>query len=69
MRRESGFGQTDSTPERQLLISIVERNAVPGLIDAQKAQLDLWLFEHATNPDHVVPSSDVKNSALARIRR
>jgi putative addiction module component (TIGR02574 family) len=49
--------------------SIVERNAVPGPTEAQKAELDRRLLEHAANPDDAVPWSEVKASALARIRR
>ena len=49
--------------------SIVERNAVPGPTEAQKAELDRRLSEHAANPDDVVPWSEVKDSALTRIRR
>jgi putative addiction module component (TIGR02574 family) len=48
---------------------IVERNAVPGPTEAQKAELDRRLSEHATHPDDVVPWSEVKDSALTRIRR
>jgi putative addiction module component (TIGR02574 family) len=49
--------------------NIVERNAVPGPTEAQKAELDRRLSEHAAHPDDVVPWSEVKDSALARIRR
>jgi putative addiction module component (TIGR02574 family) len=49
--------------------NIVERNAVPGPTEAQKAELDRRLLEHAANPDDVVPWSEVKDSALARIRQ
>ena len=49
--------------------NIVERNAVPGPTEAQKAELDRRLSEHAASPDAVVPWSEVKDSALARIRR
>ena len=49
--------------------NIVERNAVPGPTEAQKAELDRRLSEHAANPDDVVPWSEVKDSALTRIRR
>ena len=44
--------------------SIVERNAVPGPTEAQKAELDRRLLEHAANPDDVVPWSEAKASAL-----
>lgn len=49
--------------------NIVERNAVPGPTEAQKAELDRRLSEHAARPDDVVPWSEVKDSALTRIRR
>jgi putative addiction module component (TIGR02574 family) len=49
--------------------SIVERDAVPGPTETQKAELDWRLSEHAANPDDVVPWSEVKDSALTRIRR
>jgi putative addiction module component (TIGR02574 family) len=34
--------------------NIVERNAVPGPTEAQKAELDRRLSEHAAHPDDVV---------------
>ena len=49
--------------------NIVERNAVPGPTEAQKAELDRRLSEHAAHPDDVVSWSEVKDSALTRIRR
>jgi putative addiction module component (TIGR02574 family) len=49
--------------------NIVERNAVPGPTEAQKAELDRRLSEHAAHPNDVVPWSEVKDSALTRIRR
>ena len=49
--------------------TIVERNAVPGPTEAQKAELDRRLSEHAASPDDVVPWSEMKDTALARIRR
>ena len=49
--------------------NIVERNAVPGPTEAQKAELDRRLSEHVAHPDDVVPWSEVKDSALTRIRR
>jgi putative addiction module component (TIGR02574 family) len=49
--------------------NIVERNAVPGPTEAQKAELDRRLSEHEVHPDHVVPWSEVKDSALTRMRR
>ena len=49
--------------------NIVEGNAVPPLTEAQQAELDRRLTDHETNPDDVVPWSDVKASALNRIGR
>jgi putative addiction module component (TIGR02574 family) len=48
---------------------IVERNAVPPLTDAQKAELDRRIADHEANPDDVVSWDEVKKSALARIGR
>jgi putative addiction module component (TIGR02574 family) len=48
---------------------IVERNAVPPLTEAQKTELDRRIADHEANPDDVVPWSEVKASALARIGR
>ena len=48
---------------------IVERNAVPGPTEAQKAEIDRRLSEHEALPDDVIPWSEVKDSALTRIRR
>ncbi len=49
--------------------NIVERNAIPGATEAQEAELDQRLLEHAAHPDDVVPWGEVKDSALTRIRR
>ena len=49
--------------------SIGDRNAVPGPTDAQKAELDRRLADHAANPEDVVPWDEVKDSALTRIGR
>ncbi len=49
--------------------NIVERNAVPGLSAAQKAELDRRLAEHEENPDDVVPWHEVKAAALTQINR
>lgn len=49
--------------------SIGDRNAVPGPTDAQKAELDRRLADHAANPDDVVAWDEVKDSALTRIGR
>ncbi|MDO9054516.1 MAG: addiction module protein [Gallionella sp.] len=48
---------------------IVNRNAVPSLTEAQKTELDSRLADHLSNPDDVIPWSEVKASALARIRQ
>jgi len=49
--------------------NIVEWSVVPPLTDAQKVELDRRLAEHDANPDDVVPWSEVKASAFARIKR
>ncbi len=49
--------------------SIVGRNAVPGPTNAQKAEIDRRLADHAANPDDVVAWDEVKDSALTRIGR
>jgi putative addiction module component (TIGR02574 family) len=46
---------------------IVSRNAAPSLTEAQKIELDRRLADHLANPDDVIPWSEVKASALARI--
>ena len=48
---------------------IAKRNATPPPTDAQEAELDRRLADHEANPDDVVPWSEVKASALARIGR
>lgn len=48
---------------------IVKHDAVPPPTDAQKAELDRRLADHEANPDDVVPWSEVKASALARMGR
>lgn len=48
---------------------IAKRNAVPPPTDAQKAELERRLADHEANPNDVVPWSEVKASALARIGR
>jgi len=48
---------------------IAKRNAIPPPTDAQEAELDRRLADHEANPDDVVPWSEVKASALARIGR
>ena len=49
--------------------SIVDRNAVPSPTNAQKAELDRRLADHAADPNDVVPWDEVKDSALTRIGR
>ena len=46
---------------------IVNRNAAPSLTEAQKTELDRRLADHLANPDDVIPWSEVKAAALARI--
>ncbi len=48
---------------------IVNRNAAPSLTEAQKSELDRRLADHLANPDDVIPWSEVKAAALARIRQ
>lgn len=48
---------------------IVGRGAAPSLTEAQKTELDHRLADHLTNPDDVVPWSEVKAAALAKIRQ
>ncbi|MBL6750482.1 MAG: addiction module protein [Nevskia sp.] len=52
-----------------LWTDIAKRNAAPAPTDAQKAELDRRLADHDARPDDVVPWSEVKASALARIGR
>lgn len=47
----------------------IAQHAVPPPSDAQKAELERRLADHEANPDDAVPWSEVKKSALARIRR
>ncbi|MBT9612949.1 MAG: addiction module protein, partial [Burkholderiales bacterium] len=47
---------------------IVSRGAVPSLTEAQKAELDRRLADHLANPNDVLPWSEVKAAALAKIR-
>jgi putative addiction module component (TIGR02574 family) len=46
---------------------IVSRNAAPSLTEAQKIELDCRLADQLANPDDVIPWSEVKAAALARI--
>jgi putative addiction module component (TIGR02574 family) len=70
------FGQVQQLPlEEQLELlealwtSIVDRDAVPPLTEAQREELDRRLADHEANPDDVVPWDEVKASARARIKR
>ncbi len=47
---------------------IVRSGAVPSLTEAQKTELDRRLAEHLANPNDVIPWSEVKAAALAKIR-
>ncbi|TKB75921.1 MAG: addiction module component [Nitrospira sp.] len=44
------------------------RGAVPPLTEAQKTELDRRLADHLANPHDVVPWSELKAAALAKIR-
>jgi len=46
---------------------IADRNAIPPLTDAQRAELDRRLVEHEANADDVIGWKDVKAAALSRI--
>lgn len=48
---------------------IVSRGAAPPLTDAQKMELDRRLADHLANPNDVVPWSEVKAAAVAKIRQ
>lgn len=47
--------------------SIVSRGATPSLTELQKTELDRRLENHLANPDDVIPWSEVKAAALAKI--
>ncbi|MDN5872034.1 MAG: addiction module protein [Nitrococcus sp.] len=49
--------------------NIAKRNAIPLPSDTQKTELDRRLADHEANPNDVVAWDEVKESALARIRR
>jgi len=48
---------------------IVSRGAAPSLTEAQKTELDRRLADHLANLDDVVPWSEVKAAAFAKIRQ
>ena len=63
-----------SIPEQRELAQalwdgIASRNETPGPTAAQVVELDRRLADHEAKPDEVIPWSDVKASALARIGR
>lgn len=49
--------------------TIAEQATGLPVTDAQMAELDRRLADHEANPEDVVPWSEVKAEALARIRR
>ena len=49
--------------------SIVSRGAAPALTETQKKELDHRLADHLANPNDVIPWSEVKATALAKIRQ
>jgi putative addiction module component (TIGR02574 family) len=50
---------------------LIEVNAswIHSISDAQKAELDRRLADHAANPANAVPWDEVRESALTRIGR
>ncbi len=48
---------------------IVSRGATPSLRETQKTELDRRLADHLANPNDVIPWSEVKAAALAKIRQ
>ena len=48
---------------------IVSRGAAPSLTEVQKTELDRRLADYLVNPNDVVPWSEVKAAALAKIRQ
>ncbi len=48
---------------------IVSRGAAPSLTEAQKTELDRRLANYLANPNDVVSWNEVKEAALAKIRR
>ena len=46
----------------------VSRGAAPALTEAQNAELDRRLADHLANPNDVLPWSEVKAAALAKIK-
>ena len=47
--------------------NIVGRGAAPSLTAAQRTELDRRLADHLANPNDVIPWSEVKAAALAKI--
>lgn len=48
---------------------IVSRGAALSLTETQKTELDCRLADHLANPDDVIPWSEVKAAAIAKIRQ
>jgi len=48
---------------------IVSRGLAPSLTEAQVIELDRRMIRYLANPDDVVPWSDVKAAAIAKIRQ
>ncbi len=48
---------------------IVSHGDAPSLTEAQKKELDHRLADYLVNPNDVVPWSEVKAAALAKIRQ
>ncbi len=48
---------------------IAADDAIPPPTQAQRAELDRRLVDHADRPDDIAPWSDVKATTLARIGR
>jgi putative addiction module component (TIGR02574 family) len=46
---------------------IVSRGVAPSLTETQKTELDRRLADYLANPDDVIPWSEVKAAALAKI--
>lgn len=49
--------------------TIAEQGAQLPITAAQKAQLDRRLADHEANPDDVIPWTEIKTEAIARLRR
>ena len=49
--------------------SVAAEDASPLLTEAQRAELDRRLADHAANPDDVIPWEQIKADALARFQQ